>query len=382
MGNLEKDDLAGLDANQRLHRLGDELTACSGIEVKYRRVKSTGEDKIRSYVVPGRKQPISASRLGDRYTRDGLMEQLDLVEKGRWRPYEAQGAGPPREITELSDEQTAQLQQDVDQIAQEERALQAAEGVDAVEVEHEGYRSERLAQRYGSDMEARRPQPAAQVEEAAPAATPGSAASSQRPEGDAAKQQPTGAAAKPARRSERQLGLLHADQMKDVELIAVVRGERTDGGAYVDFQVSADHPLARDQAGLHLMAQRQERKGPDGSVRRGVRTWHQLSASQYEKVKAAGAENGLDVDGRPTMALRGNIMPSTSGRGYTINPASVQPSKHEPIGPDVMDRQRASEDRARERARERRADRGQDASEWASRRFTAAAERESAGLGR
>src|SRR5699024_12827127 len=68
-----------------------------------------------------------------------------------------------------------------------------------------------------------------------------------------------------------------------------------------DFQVSADDPLARDQQGLHLMAQRQERKAPDGSVRRGVKTWHQLTAAQYDRIKTAGEENQLEVDGRQTL---------------------------------------------------------------------------------
>lgn len=440
LGNLEKDDLAGLDANQRLHRFGDELSACSGIEVKYRRVKSTGEDKIRSYVVPGRKQPISASRLGDRYTSDGVMEQLDLVEKGRWQTHEAQHAGPAKEITELSDEQAAQLQHDIDQVAQEERGLQEAEGVDAAREEQAAEKlaqmreaderaardMQRFSREYGPEMGIRRSElasrhrrevpdaPAEDIErwadfslseeaargeleprlaelrrqreatvardqETAPVTTPGSAASSRPSEGGGTKQQPAGAA-KPVRRGERQLGLLNADQMRDVELIAVVRSERADGGAYVDFQVSADDPLARDQQGLHLMAQRQERKAPDGSVRRGVKTWHQLTAAQYDRIKTAGEENQLEVDGRQTLALRGNLMPSTRGSGYTVNAASVQPSQHEPIGSDVMDKQRASEDQARDKARGR--DRERDAATWASERFTAAAERETAGHSR
>lgn len=448
LGNLDKDDLAGLDANQRLHRLGDEITATSGIEVKYRQVKSTGEDKIRSYVVPGRKQPISAGRLGERYSHAGVTEQLEMVEQGQWRPLEAQQAPPAKEIPELSTEQTAQLQREADQIAQEERELQRAEERegerDAAEAEREEALARRmdqqleaeeraardlprLSQEYGPEMAARHSQLAARhraemphasaeeiqawaefslseeagrgeleahlvqqreqretatrTEETTPAVTRGQTEPSRSDAGTATNQnqQSVSSSTKPARREAKQLGLLHVDQMKDVELIAVVRSERADGGAYIDFQARADEPLAQDQKGLHLMAQRQERKAADGTTRYGIKTWNQLSAAQYDKIKAAAGENQVEVDGRTTMALRGNVMPATNqSTGYTVNPQSVESSQREPIGTDVMVKQRAAEDRAREQ----QADRGKSASDRASERFKDAAVRESDGLDR
>lgn len=152
----------------------------------------------------------------------------------------------------------------------------------------------------------------------------------------------------PERRRERQVRALERDHMRDAELIAVVGSERADGSVAVDFQLAAHDPGSIGQSGLHLYAAKQEIT--DG-VRKRTRTTtsRQLTQDQHAKLQDAAGANRTEVDGTQVLAVRGKVTRAVQGRGYIVNPASLKSSKREPIGSDVMDKQRASEDRSRER---------------------------------
>ncbi|PFG69104.1 hypothetical protein B0O41_3955 [Propionibacteriaceae bacterium ES.041] len=365
---------AGLTPDERLQRLDDELRATGDAELKIRSTQRG--DRIRSFVVPGRAQPIGSSKLGDRYTNKGVAEQFELIAQGDWKPLERRSVGPAKEIPELPEATVASLQERADRMALDERQeaeldawlvdraaedgttvdeLWAARGMAGTERERD------LARGWKADWEAEQ----AERETVEAAVGERVMAESQEPEaqkaferrrfeaksadaaGASAPTSESTTAPKPVPlRRERQVGVLNGEQMKDAELIAVVRGEHKNGGAYVDFQLAASDPAAKGQRGLHLQAQRQKRVRQGREVE-GTRTWQQLTGSQYDELREAAGENTTDAEGRKVLAVRGNLMPATRG-GYTANTKSLRPSEREPIGPDVLEKQRESEDRARE----------------------------------
>lgn len=115
--------MASLSTTDRLQRLASEVATTGDVDLKLRSTNS-GE-KIRSFVVPGRKQAIGATKLGGRYTNDGVQEQLELIAKGQWQPIERNRSGPAQPAPELSDSEVAALQRTADQLAAQEVRDQA-----------------------------------------------------------------------------------------------------------------------------------------------------------------------------------------------------------------------------------------------------------------
>lgn len=111
--------MSKLNAAERMERLADEAAATGDLELKIRTQKD-GQKKIRSFVVPDRKQPVGSTKLGGRYDNAGIQKQLELIALGQWKPYERVRSGPVKPITELDDEQLEQLQQSVDALAAKE----------------------------------------------------------------------------------------------------------------------------------------------------------------------------------------------------------------------------------------------------------------------
>lgn len=358
--SLSKDpsNMAGLSRSEQLQRLADEVAVSGDVDLKLRTTK-TGKSKLRSFVVPGRTQAIGATRLGARYDNDGLAEQLDLIARGQWKPYERPHVGPAMQIPELSDDEIAELQTEVDEVAQEHRR-----DIDPPENDvDEAVPLERSSERphdhkaATADVAAAKEGPARTPEAQetrTPIDQPGKAAGEVREpmsvgDKDAARESTTRALRR--LRRERQVGVLDSEQMQGAEVIGVVHKERADGGAYVDFQLTASGRGSARQPGLHLQAKRLTRMR-DGRKVEGTRTWQQLTEKQYQQVLAAAGDNRADAGGKPVLAFCGNVMPAIDG-GYTVNTNSLSPSRTAPIGSDVLDKQRASEDRAREREKER-----------------------------
>lgn len=435
--------LAGLDENERLRRLADEVGNTGDVELKLRETKA-GDVKIRSFVVPGRKQAIGSTKLGHRYDNAGVAEQLQLISDGRWKPYERPQVGEAKAISKLDRDEVNELQKQADALAlDEQREVEldrwmadwaADEGITveqlwdrremtgtpaerklahgwkeiwdkeqaaaARQAEEQKYDIEPFRQEYGeemallsgiyaedhlrknprdtaadaelvaegrlkarayngdlaSDLEYVRSQTAAgretaQVQHETPKASSRNKETSIKQTSNQ-KETPTRTETKkvetepksPVKRQERQVGVLSAEQRKDVELIAVIHKERADGGAYVDFQIEASDPAADGQRGLHLLAKTQQRE--DG--RSTTRLWRQLNENQYRRLRDAAGDNRTEVDGRQVLAVRTNVMTSLRDQGYTIDGASMKPSQRQRIGTDVLDRQRAAEDQVRE----------------------------------
>lgn len=143
---------------------------------------------------------------------------------------------------------------------------------------------------------------------------------------------------KPAKRreprQERQLIRLSAAQREDREVIAVAT-EKEDGGAHIDWQLAHYDPAAEGQTGLHFMTK-------EAKVSRRI-----FSAEQWQRLQQTAGENRTQVKGKQVLALRTNLRPDN--KSYAANLKVAKPSEHQ-IGPDVLQKQQAAEDRAREQA--------------------------------
>lgn len=458
--------LAGVAPADRKRRLVDEIKAGSGLIMKVRTTKA-GDVKLRSWDVEGRKKPIGRTELGERYTDAGIDEQLELLAQGKWKPNKRFQAGPSRPIRKLPETELAELQLEVNTLAQGELQAQAADQSELrirramfdpellMVLEHYQVRGDlvrahaEVEQRFGADRaeayrdffnkmtpgdvdeariradiragaDTRRPEPmrrqqsqsemiraivleqqekldAASAERTAEyekkriqtqsepvsiervelvAPEPGTPAEPVRElpadrsrQASEATQKPAASApqvradagaipapaktvpakpVQPAKRRERKVGVLNRQQMNDAELVAVVMSERADGGAYIDFQLAAGDPAAVRQPGLHLHAKSVERVDKQGGDTRKVTvTWRQLSAPQYERFKAAGGDNFVEIGGRRVYGIAGDITYTTKGE-YNANPNTLHSSCLARVGTDVLAEQRASEDRARE----------------------------------
>lgn len=152
-------------------------------------------------------------------------------------------------------------------------------------------------------------------------------------------EQPEPATPEPERRGpgqEKSVGLLNEEQRRDREVLAAAT-ELSDGTANVDYQLRHDDPVAQGRKGLHLMA----RDGKARSVK--------LSAEQYRRLQQVAGEKRVEVEGRQVLAVRTNLRPMKDS-GYTASVTAAKPSEHQ-IGTDVLEKQRAAEDAAREQAR-------------------------------
>ncbi|MDN5820083.1 MAG: hypothetical protein L0H39_01210 [Brachybacterium sp.] len=403
--------LAGLDNAERIECLAAEAAASGDVELKLRRTKA-GEVKIRSFVVPGRKQPIASTKLGDRYanataTAGGTKEQLNRIAEGKWEPFERGEVGPPKVIERLPEAEVAKLQRTADGIAREERQAQLAErkpprrqprpktvatatevlkpyerdyGREMAEVRR-ALVDEHLRQHPGADPRVaaqmaegqlyahavdgslktdlkavradltQRQKPAEQEYPRSDGRTPGAASNSrdEEPAKDRASQ-PEPAVPTPKRpthpRDERRARALSIEERRSAELIAVVRSERADGGAYVDFQLTAPGPGEPQRPGLHLLAEKKALKQKDGTERAVTRTWTQLSAQQYDRLRLAAGGNRIEAEGKSVYGLAADIEMPRQG-GHAPNPNTFQSSRRKQIGQDVLAEQRASEDRGR-----------------------------------
>ncbi|MBP1325071.1 nucleoside-triphosphatase THEP1 [Leucobacter exalbidus] len=152
---------------------------------------------------------------------------------------------------------------------------------------------------------------------------------------------------------DRQASGLSDEQMRQAELIAVVRDEHSDGSVDVDFQLASYGQAAQGQKSLRL----QEAK-----------TGQRLSAEQYNQLCAASSGRDLEVDpdpledfgkrllstggndvmveGKHVIAVKGDIQQQQDGN-YTVDVVSLQESTaHQLIQKDVLSVQRQSEDKA------------------------------------
>lgn len=383
--------MAQLSSSERLQRLASEVAITGDVDLKLRSTNSG--PKIRSFVVPGRKQAIGATRLGGRYTNDDVAEQLELIAQGQWKPIEHHRSGPVQPIADLSDKELAELQRTADQLAEQEVREQKLDAWLADRAAAAGLSVEEqwavrgmsgspadlaLAHGWKSDWDAERSaQEFAELLRQAEAAIPGHkvvaaqpAASPQTPDVDtpttpevAATPLPqaaevdsevksqaadTSSSAAPAKpRRPRYVGRLTPRQMQDRELIAVVMQERQ-GGAYVSFELAADDPVAAGRDGLFLHAHATERINKDGNRRKVTNTWQQLNRADYAALQLAAGENATVSNGKQVFAVRGDIVPwGGGGVGYNADLDSLSPSRSKGVGDDVLARQQRSEDRAR-----------------------------------
>lgn len=496
--NLAQDPaaMAQLDQNQRLQRLADEVATTGDLELKMRSTKA-GE-KIRSFVVPDRHQAIGATKLGGRYTNDGVAQQLELIAQGSWKPFERVHSGPIKPIPELPETEVDELQRAANGLAAQEVQEQeldawlsdgaSEQGISVEElwakVDRVGSPADRkLAHGWKATWDAK--QEAAQ-KEAAQKAPPPAAAQETLAHKPAPPQetpvQPAEATAKellaryraeypaeldavtatlaadcreknpketqqmidllvssqlnvraasgaleprlemirtglretseptpelrsanivsnqkladrvaeveqhsateaaqatqpephtspppveaapsstvrqgskltaPAKaRKLSDVGRFGAAEMRDRELIAVVRREHANGGAYVDFQLAADDPAAAGRTGLYLHAKQHERTDAQGRTRQITNTWQQLSRSQYANLQLSAGDNHTEVGGQHIYAVRGHVEPwGQGGNGYDASIDSLVPSRRAELGDDVLQKQHQSEDRGRE----------------------------------
>lgn len=517
--------MAKLDANERMQRLLDEAAGTNDLELKLRTQKSDGQLNVRSYVVPDRTQAIGHTKLGDRYTHDGVTRQLELIAQGQWKPYERAHSGPVKPIAELGAAEVRQLQATVDELAAREvtdkkldtwlddRASENDQSVDELWAEHqlagssadrkfakkwmsdwedaqakargdevsqgridaavadpqmlgailkhhkaqsEGvdaqlaaiseitkqhgdkrglqylvaadlYSAQEVATaahqvtaRYGNGWQQMSPgqmldarfaqlfdeqqvksasilerasQPNAAVESAR-VVMPAEQDRDPAPADQPATQPQAPAVAKPKKAEEvaadipsvqqeqkvskpqpvepsragghrtasdraqtntlkvphrtQDVGRLTPRQMQDRELIAVVRSERADGGAYVSFELAAHDPVATGRKGLYLHAKETKQKDKQGNTRALTNTWQQLTKAEYGKLQLVADENGTKVDGRQVYGVRGDVRPwGQGGQGYDSAVDSLAASRRPRIGQDVLQKQRESESIAR-----------------------------------
>ncbi|MBM6588914.1 hypothetical protein [Brevibacterium sp. RIT 803] len=407
--------LAGLDYAERIERLAAEASATGDVELKLRRTKAD-EVKIRSFVVPGRKQPIASTKLGERYanataTVGGAQEQLVYIAQGSWKPFARGEVGPPKQIERLPDAEVANLQCAADGLAREERQIQQAEsepprrqprpktvatatevlgpykrdyGRELAEVrrtlvdehlrQHPGTEPRVAAQMVDgqlythaldgslkTDLEAVRAD-LAQHQKSAEQEHPRSDVRTSEAASDSQDKEPAAdrdwqserlrepAAPTPKRptppRNERRARSLSIEERRSAELIAVVRSERADGGAYVDFQLAAPGPGEHQRPGLHLLSAKTAVKQKDGTEREVTRTWTQLTAPQYDRLKLASGENRVETEGKTVYGLAADVEMPRQG-GHAPNPNTFQSSRRKQIDQNILAEQRASEDRGR-----------------------------------
>lgn len=133
------------------------------------------------------------------------------------------------------------------------------------------------------------------------------------------------------------LRALKGGDLRDREVLAVAT-ELEDGSANVDYQLRHDDPVAKDQRGLHLIAK-------DGKAVRA-----KLSAEKYQKLQRLAGDNRTEAEGKQVYALQADLRPRDAG--YVPSYDSAKASEHK-VGADVLGKQRAAEDRAREQSPER-----------------------------
>lgn len=482
--NLAQDPaaMAQLDQNERLQRLADEVSTTGDLELKMRSTKA-GE-KIRSFVVPDRQQAIGATKLGGRYSNDGVAQQLELIAQGNWKPFERVRSGPTKPIAALPEAEVVELQHAANGLAAQEiqekeldawlrdwaseqdisvdelwanahRVGSPADRKDAQGWKETWDAKQEAAQKEAAQTPPHKPAPAQKTPSAQPAevtaeelltryrdeypseldaATKALAAdyreknpkesqqmidllvSSQLkvraaggsleprlemirtglressdliPETQSANQKlaarvaeveqqsapdvaqvdqpelrkssaPVAAtSSSPVKNGAKQaapakarkltdIGRLGAAEMHDRELIAVVRREHANGGAYVDFQLAADDSAAAGRTGLYLHAKHSDRTDPQGRTRQITNTWQQLSRSEYANLQLSAGDNHTEVGGQQVYAVRGNVVPwGQGGNGYDARVDSLAPSKRTELGEDVLQKQHQSEDRGR-----------------------------------
>lgn len=455
--------MAKLDQNERMQRLASEVGTTGDLELKLRTQKSDGQQKIRSFMVPDRKQAIGHTKLGGRYANDGVQEQLELIAQGQWKPYERSRSGPLKPITELDDTEVAHLQRTADGLATQEAqdqaldswlqdwAVEEGKSVEDLWAEREktgspedrelahGWKSkweaERaaktqrevaaqsvmepvgyepkakplesparkrvlnpdqriaelmmqtslelraaqdslaqhlqevradqqdsseasvldVARRSGNDRLAER---VAEVEEQGLAGTkqppalskvtsvPQPVALTVKDELLAHREsQRDTKSAGTRNRTVKEVGPLKPTEMHDRELIAVVRAEHHNGGAYVDFQLAADDPAAAGRTGLNLHAGLLDKHG---RKRRRANTWQQLSRSEYAQLQLVAGDNAARIDGQDVYAVRCTVVPwGQGGSGYEPVLDLMVASRRSGLAPDLLHRQTESEDIAR-----------------------------------
>lgn len=325
VASIDPATLVGRTKAERQSILGTELMT-RGVFLKPRTVKTTGEVKIRSYVLGDNVQGVSGNKLGDAYKDEGMQAQLQARSEDRWAAPARSKAGPPKKLEPISDAEFDELQAAV------------------------------YAQLPGTKPVAAPVAPATVATSVAPIESDeGTSApiepTATRTAPTAPVAPPTAPAAPPAAlpRKKVRLGLLSDADRNGVELLAVVRSERTDGGAYVEFMMSSRDRRARRQRGLNLvLRQRKTVSHTTGELTTRESLSQQLTRAQYDALKAAGATNQAPAgDNKVMYAVRADLLAHNDG--YAVDATGCVPSELPQINAmEEMLEQRAFEDRARE----------------------------------
>lgn len=413
--NQDPDRMRALSEPDRMDALKQEVERVSDGEVtmKLRRTKA-GDAKLRSFVVEGRKQAITATQLGENYTDANLQLQLEMTTFGYFHRRAPKSTGPAKPIDRATVDELRQLQHQADALAAPQQIAaywdeahvmngrfdelaqlsagqkahrdklieQAKQNPDAELAAKAVWTTERIGtgqdsfelrtadafatqDQHGlsyeqalvathSSMELeRRAQQKSQEKQSDDKSAPVDQKRENEQQKTQSSQNEDADQKKPAAKKPhdaRRLGMLTESQMKNRELVAIVRQERADGGAYIDFQLAAEDPAAGGQPGLNLMTA----AAKDG---KSARTWQQVTPDMYERLKTASAGNETSVplkNGQSMTAyrLRGDLERSLKGTGdYHPNKYSFERSSI-PARPDVVAKQRQHEASNRTEERE------------------------------
>lgn len=171
-------------------------------------------------------------------------------------------------------------------------------------------------------------------------------------------QQP--AAQQAAPREERRAQFVREADRHDREILVVVGREKDDGTAVADLQLAHDDPAAQGQSGLHLRAEKKTVTDHAGRESQKTLVGSSLSKEKYQAIKqAAGNNRTTTPEGKEVLAVKGDVIHSVNRAGErtgnsTVKTDSVKPSDRQ-VQPDVLAKQRDSEDKAREQSRQAKA---------------------------
>lgn len=396
---LSKDParVAALSQGERMELLADEVAATGDVTLKLRSNAKVGT-RLRSLVVPGRKQALTGKQLGSRYSKEGIDEQLEEIAQGRWKPITRGRVTAPPKVLPLATREDDDL---IREAVERERAMQAREHelearVAALKVSDAEHRAAQRAAdeeawaKRDAEQETRladyreRVDPVIAAQEAelerglaeldAYLDAAGSLAPetdtvttveepevTEREEPEVGEESERAQASAPAAsvidllaqrmqspqavRAERQLPMLPASKRRDLELVAVVHGDR-DGDVLVDYQLSADDPQASGRPGLHLYARTDERGRSHTTLA--------YDRGHADRLRRAAGENREVDGGREVLRVRGDLTPHPSGAGYYVPTDSLRSTNPRPLGGGrTLEAQRSSEDRAREQDKAR-----------------------------
>lgn len=106
-------EIASLVDSDRIEFFVDMLESRGKVRASARYVKSRDEIVLRSFWVEGSKQRFGKHALGDRYSNQGIQEQLEEIAQGRWKPIPEPEQLYPREAEQLTHEELDALVEEI-----------------------------------------------------------------------------------------------------------------------------------------------------------------------------------------------------------------------------------------------------------------------------